>query len=185
MSRPVRNQRLFVAIYPPLEVLRSMVQALDEVRGLPPFEPTPPELVHLTVQFLGDVAAKELSRVDESIERSTAGIGAMELTPRCLVTLPHAEAARTIACTLDAPGTLLDLHRRLALRLATNRRQKQSGDDYSPHVTLGRFPSPTPMAPLEHAVAIAPFRIAKIHLMRTVLRPGGTRHELVRTFALE
>ncbi|MCB9877829.1 MAG: RNA 2',3'-cyclic phosphodiesterase [Planctomycetes bacterium] len=185
MSRPVRNQRLFVAVYPPLEVLRSMVQALDAVRGLPAFEPTPPELVHLTVLFLGDVAAKDLSHVCESIERSTAGIGAMILCPRILVTLPRADAARLIACAIDAPGTLVDLHRRLALRLATNRRQKQPDGDYSPHVTLGRFPSPTPVTPLERAVAIAPFRIDKIHLMRTVLRPGGTRHELVHTFALE
>lgn len=193
VSRPVQNQRLFVAAYPPIETVRLLLRAAAELTGLLPFDPTAPELVHLTVQFLGDVAPKDLVRVHESISRATAGIAPMELTPRRLVALPHHGAtngdraktdfARTLACDLDAPGTLVDLHRRLATRLATNKK-KGPDDGYAPHVTLGRWPSPVPHPQLDHPVTIAPFAVEKIHLMRTVLKPGGASHVRVDSFAL-
>jgi 2'-5' RNA ligase len=188
VSRPVQNQRLFVAVYPPVETVRLLLRAAAELTGLPPFEPTAPDLVHLTVQFLGDVAQKDLVRVHESITRATAGIPPMELTPRRLVALPQShqaagDRARTIACELDAPGTLVDLHRRLATRLAANKK-KGHDDGYAPHLTLGRWSTPVPHPHLDHPVTIAPFAVEKIHLMRTVLKPGGTSHVRVDSFVL-
>jgi hypothetical protein len=37
---------------------------------------------------------------------------------------------------------------------------------------------------LDHPVTIAPFAVEKIHLMRTVLKPGGTSHVRVDSFVL-
>jgi 2'-5' RNA ligase len=132
--------------------------------------------------------SKDLARVHESITRATAGIPPMELTPRRLVALPQShqaagDRARTIACELDAPGTLVDLHRRLATRLAANKK-KGHDDGYAPHLTLGRWSTPVPHPHLDHPVTIAPFAVEKIHLMRTVLKPGGTSHVRVDSFVL-
>ncbi len=80
MSRPTANQRLFIAIHPPIEIVRSMVAALEALR-LPAHRITREDHIHLTIHFIGDVAVKEIDRMRESVERSASGIGAFTLTP--------------------------------------------------------------------------------------------------------
>lgn len=133
---------------------------------------------------MGDVPSRELDAITESVERSAAGLSAFALTPRRLLTLPQHAHPRLIAAETDSPPTLLEIQRRLALRLASNVRPNP-GDRFLPHLTLGRFnPGPRPAA-IDHPIDLPPFEINEIILMRSTLSPAGAEHHEVRRVKLD
>lgn len=176
-------QRLFVGAYPPLDTARALLR-IAESRALPPRRATPPEQVHVTLHFLGDTAARELDAIGESIERSVAGIAPMRLRPRSLVVLPERGPARLVAATTDAPPSLLEIVRRLALRLARQPRPN-AANRFLPHLTLCRFQQPTPtLSRTPIPLNVDAFDLHEIVLMRSLLSPGGAKHVPVRRFPL-
>ena len=74
MTPSARNTfRLFVAIYPPLEIARALIEELRRL-DLPPHRVVPLEQIHVTLQFLGDTPAPQVEQTKESVDRSTAGV---------------------------------------------------------------------------------------------------------------
>ena len=179
---PQPDLRLFVAVYPPERVARALLAELDAL-SIPEHRITPVEQVHMTLQFIGDTRTKDLERVRESVERSVSGIHSFVLTPIRLLTLPERRPARLIAATTDAPAALLEIHRRLAHRLARETR-KNTSDRFLPHFTLCRFARGTTGARADREIACEPFRVASVSLVKSVLRPGGAAHAEVARFPL-
>ena len=177
--------RLFVAVYPPEESRRAMVEALAMISPPPDSKhrATPVKQVHMTVQFIGDTSERELDGVIESVQRSAAGVGAFMLTPRRLITLPERGPVRLIAMETDAPAGLLEVHRRLAMRLAKSVRAR-AGDRFMPHLTLCRFSGESRAERVDQAVSMAPFEIRSVVLVRSVLKPRGAEHVPVVEVAL-
>lgn len=174
--------RLFVGLYPPEDAARAMGGLLDGL-GLAEHRPTPPGQIHLTVQFIGDTPAGDLDRVTESVGRSASGLGAFELAPERLITLPRRGPPRLVALETDAPPALLELKRRLVKRLASSVR-KELADRFLPHFTLCRFARGTRAEPLERSVEVGAFAVGRVRLMRSVLRPEGAEHREVAAFGL-
>lgn len=175
--------RLFVAAYPPEAVVHGARLALDGL-DLPEARATPLEQVHLTLQFIGDIDPRDVDEVRESVARSAAGIGAFELKPVRLVTLPQRGPARLVAMETDAPAAVLELHRRLAMRLAKSTR-RDAADRFLPHLTLCRFRRATKQVFVDEPIEIGPFEIGEIKLMRSVLRPEGAEHREVAAYRLD
>ncbi len=142
------------------------------------------EQVHLTIQFIGDTPASDLDSVIESVERSCAGLSAFQLAPIRLVSLPERGPARLVAMETDAPASLREMHRRLVMRLARAVRSNLD-DRFLPHFTLCRFRRSARMERIEQPIELAPFPIARIHLMRSVLAHQGAIHHEVSSFQLE
>jgi len=176
--------RLFVAVYPPEHVadrLAEFIEGLD----LPKHRPVPRPQIHLTLQFIGDVPKSELDDVCESVERSASGLAAFDLTPRALITLPKRGRPRLIAAETDSPPALLEMQRRLAQRFARNARARP-GDRFTPHMTLCRFERAAPHVPrVSMEIAVDAFRVDRVQLMRSVLKPTGAEHAEIGAFSLE
>jgi 2'-5' RNA ligase len=174
--------RLFVAIYPPPSVAVALLHALDEV-GLDPavLRTTAPEQVHLTLQFIGDTDLRELPGVAESIRRSMSGVRPPRLEFKTLITLPKGRHPRLIAAELTQDPSLLELHRRLASRLA---RKPKAKDRFLPHMTLARLRAGG--QPLELPLAGIPAAsVAEVLLVQSVLHPRRAEHRALERFALE
>lgn len=185
-----KDLRLFVAIYPPEGGKPGHVGARDWLRAVrtldPPLaahRPTPPEQVHLTLQFIGDTSAADLVRAVESVERAASGIQAFQLKPVRFMTLPPRGRPRLVALETDAPAPLLELQRRLAHRFARNPRQKP-GDRFTPHLTLCRFTHDARPKDVDIPVDDPPFAVDRIVLVRSVLRSQGAEHRPVQEFPL-
>ena len=177
MARPSANLRLFVAIHPPADVTSAMLGALEHLK-LPPHRLTPREQVHLTLQFIGDTPTSELDATIESVRRAAAGLPSFELAPAQLITLPQRGPARLIAVETDAPAGIMELHRRLATRLAGNVRERDR-ERFRPHLTICRFRSPVRGVSVDRTLSAAPFRVERITLMRSTLSAeGATHHEV-------
>lgn len=174
--------RLFVAIYPPASDAEAMLRAMRRLHPAPHRE-TPVAQVHMTLQFVGEIDRGEQGAVIESVERSVAGLPAFALSPERLVTLPKRGRPRLIAAKTDAPGTLLEIQRRLATRLARNPRDR-AGDRFTPHFTLCRFTHAASPDPADAPIGLASFRVEQVYLMRSVLRPDGAEHAPVHRVPL-
>lgn len=175
--------RLFVAAYPPPALAQRAVDAACAL-GLAGLKPSPPSQVHLTLHFVGEVPAREEAAVRESVERAAAGIGALKLLPRRLVTLPERGPARLVAMTTDAPAALLELHRRLVARLA-RRPSRDAGRAFVPHLTLARFPGVgAPGIRVDHPLEWEEFLVERVQLMASVLRAQGAEHRQLHSVAL-
>lgn len=174
--------RLFVAIYPPLEIVQSLQAALATVPGVPG-TPIPADQVHLTLLFIGECDRRQLDAVTESVERSAAGVPAGSLTVTRVVGWPEGESPRMAAAVADASPEILEVQRRLAKRLARHPRAREA-ERFVPHLTLQRYPHgvtpPRVDLPLESLRA----EVAEIRLMRSTLAPGGARHSVLERFAL-
>ena len=176
------TQRLFVGVYPPPEVALALVAALAQI-DLPPHRVTSPEQVHLTLQFIGDTPASDLERTIETVRRATAGVGPFTLTPHQLIALPRRGPSRLLAAETDAPASLLELQRRLSSRLARSPRRRP-GDRFLPHLTLCRFRNPARIEARPSILAVEPFSVDRIVLMKSTLRPVGAVHEIVDSVEL-
>ena len=179
--RPV--MRLFVAVYPPVDAARGMLELLHGLE-LPEHRLVPPEQVHMTLHFVGDTDARQLDEVMESVERAAAGIEAFDLTPRELVCLPDRGDPRLMAVVTHAPAGLLEIQRRLAKKLAKPPRERQ---EFLPHLTVCRLRYGAKVWRVEGAgeVALPSFAVREVKLMESVLRPGGAEHREVGRVELE
>ena len=88
-----------------------------------------------------------------------------------------------IAMETDAPAGLLELHRRLAMRLARSPRAK-TGDRFLPHLTLCRFSGVGRPERVEARVEIPVFECRGVSVMRSVLRAEGAEHSVVEEVEL-
>ena len=175
-----RTLRLFVASYPPRDVVEGWLAAARKV--LPTdVRLNDAEQVHLTLVFLGEHDERELPEIRESIARSIAGFGPLNLRPVDLVMLPERGDPRLIAATTTLPRPLAEIQRRLAQRLALDRSRKSV---FLPHFTLARFPGRS-MERARRPLAGEGFEMAEIRLMRSRLLPGGAVHETDKAFPLQ
>lgn len=178
--------RLFVAIYPPPEVVGRLLASLDGL-GLAEHKVVAPVQVHMTLHFIGEVRANHLDEIAESVERSAAGIERFELSPLMLVTLPETGSPRLVAAMTDAPAGLVEIHRRLVHRLARHARVR-SKDRFTPHLTLCRFEHGARAQRVSRALEGPDplgFVVERVSLMRSVLRAAGAEHREVRGYELE
>jgi 2'-5' RNA ligase len=183
VAKPADSQRLFVAIHPPAEVVERLFEAVAAV-NLPPHRLTPPDQVHLTLLFIGDVPASELDATVESVRRAAAGLRRFTLTVSGLIALPARGTKRLVAAEADRPATLLELQRRLVTRLAGTPRSGREGDRFLPHFTLIRFRQPSRLEALDVELKPAAFVVERITLMRSMLRQEGALHEAAAAIEL-
>lgn len=177
-SRPSRNLRLFVAVYPPPEIAAALLVALENLGDLPAHRPVERDHIHMTLHFVGDTPASRVEAVAETVRRAAGGRQPFELTPQQLITLPRRPPARLVAAETDRPAGLMELQRRLVTRLARNPRQR-TGDRFRPHLTLCRFRSPARLRAIERPIAVPSFNVEAIALVHSTLRPEGARHRTV------
>ncbi len=177
MSSRQPLHRLFIALYPPEQAARGLLEQARRLAG-DAHRFTPIEQVHLTLLFIGPASASELRDTIESTERATKGVGPFRLHPLELVALPNRDA-RLLAALTDAPSGLMELHARLARRLARPSQIRSRGG-FSPHITLiRRSPGlPWPEAVLTAIEGLA-FEVDHISLMSSVLRAGGAEHRVM------
>lgn len=187
MTRPPRPTkrrsdavaRLFVAAYPSrgfLDAARTLVPTL----ALPDHRIVPRDQIHLTVQFIGQREDRELRSIVTSIERSASGLGPIDLIPLRLIGLPP-QKSRVAAIETEGAPALLELHRRLAHRLARPIR-RDAADRFIPHITLARLRTPETIDPV--GIDLPACTVREIALVRSVLKPDGAEHTVAATVPL-
>lgn len=139
--------RIFFGCFLTPTAARELMDRAPEVPGL---RPVPVENLHVTLHFLGSVAADRA----EDVRVLAAGLPAVSLCAavREITGFPKPGRARMLVARLTDPdGQLGHWHEALARGWPTGEKRR-----YDPHVTLGRsrYPVKLPMMPALNGVAL-------------------------------
>ena len=178
-----RVVRLFVALVPPADVALGMLQAVQAgLDGgsltLPAHRLILPTDLHMTLAFIGDTRAKGVRDVMESVDRACTGFGPLVLRPSTLVTIPTPQDGgppRLLAVLTDAPSALIEIQRRLALRLTTPKRSGRRGR-FLPHVTVLRYAHGQSSGDIELPALVPDWPVREVLLLQSTLNATGARY---------
>ncbi len=151
----------------------------------------PPENVHLTLKFLGEVAEGRIAELSMAVDEAAAGVGAFRLAVGGLGAFPSLSRPQVIWVGVQLHATLEALQRSLEDALA-ERGYPREERHFRPHLTIGRArkgAKPREFQGLEELVARTPyddaFEIRSVDVMRSRLMPSGALYDVVHSTSLE
>jgi 2'-5' RNA ligase len=145
---------------------------------------TAPENIHLTLHFLGDVPADEVSKISSLLRTAATTCPPFTLTLSGLGSFPNTRRPRIVWTGVSGQmETLLKLHREVGERLKTTGFTPEARP-YSPHLTIGRVKDGLPQRLLSQLGQVleqtqpqvgqlAALDVAEISLMQSDLKPAG------------
>ena len=182
--------RLFVAIeidQAARKVVRDIQQSLaPKCTGV---KWTPPEQVHLTVKFLGDVADGDVAGACEAVSRTTKASTPFELGVEGAGCFPPGGPARIVWIGAgDSSGRLKSLVERVESEMEVLGFLRENRP-FSAHLTIGRVKEDRSVGVVRAAVGAAKFKpfvqsVTSVTLMSSVLSPRGPTYTPVHRATL-
>jgi 2'-5' RNA ligase len=188
--------RAFIAIELPAlaqETIDKQTARLQQTLGRDLVRWTPTHNIHITLKFLGDVAAAHIGFLKQMLTRELANHAGFDLQIGGLGSFPNSKRPRVLWLGLQAPPALLSLQRAIetaAVRLGHEKEERA----FSPHLTIGRVkPNVAPMELQKiHSVLesvqlgnIATARVDSVHLFKSDLKPEGSVYTKLFTAKLQ
>jgi RNA 2',3'-cyclic 3'-phosphodiesterase len=172
--------RTFVCIEVP-PVVKAHIEALQHIlrRNDVPISWAKPANIHLTIKFLGDVAASRITDVRHAIERACQAVPAFEIIVEGTGCFPAAKNPRVLWVGLTPlPEELRRLHSNIEAELAREGFARDTRR-FAPHLTLARVRDPFKARPTVEALqatgfATETFRASEVIVMRSDLHPSGS-----------
>ena len=182
--------RLFAAVNLPAELRQALHAAAAPLRdaGLP-VKWVDADAVHLTLKFLGDVAADRLAELSGALDRTCGGMRGFEVAVGGFGAFPSAAHARVIwlGCESAPP---LELLQHAVEREYAALGFPIEGKPFRPHLTLGRA-RPRGKAGMRGLDALleattfeAAWAVGAVDLMESTLTPAGARYAVCHHVAL-
>lgn len=182
--------RAFISIGVPEEVLRELSRwqrRLEEAMPPEAVRWSPPEQVHLTLRFLGNIPSQVLAELEAGLRAVCQGFGPLQLRAEGLGGFPSLRQPRVIWVGLQG-----DLEPLEQLKTQIEQATGQWGEPvetrkFHPHLTLGRVrevaaPRARQVGEALQATAVGAlgeWRTEQVLLMRSQLSPRGATHTLV------
>ncbi len=168
--------RLFYAVFVPRSVAQRLAEAQAGLKGK--WKPTPPEQMHLTLLFLGEVPEDRLDEL-KGIGRDVAGgVPAFVARVRGTGYFPPVGSPRVWYARVEGEG-----FETLADRLREVLPEFDDGKRFAPHVTLARKKGPAPRVP--PVVFDLSFPVEAMALVRSELTRRGPIYRVLETFPLK
>jgi len=178
------NKRLFVAIDPPPEVREQLTTLCC---GLPDARWTPPEQLHLTLCFIGEVNGAAFLDIKEALAEIKSAPFALRL--RGVGFFPPRGQPRVVWAGVETSEPLAVLQRKITTRLFSLGLEPENRK-FAPHLTLARLHQ-TPAAKVgryleTHGLfASAEFVVSQFLLYASVLGRKGASHAIEQGYGLE
>jgi len=181
--------RAFIGIEATDEVRAALARAQQKLAACgAKVKWVPPENVHLTLKFLGDIDEEMVEKVKAAMAEA-AGDGPITLEVCGLGCFPPRGKPRTLwAGVSEGAEPVAKLFKRLDRALRPLRFKKESR--FVAHLTIGRVKSPVGaenLAPVMEQHAATPFGTvdaAEMVLFRSTLTPSGAIYDVVARQAL-
>jgi 2'-5' RNA ligase len=176
--------RAFVAVFPPPEVRRALIQAAQRLRVIGEVRWSRPERAHLTLKFLGDVAEDDVGRVVKALEPVCRRHRPFEARSSSFGAFPSAGRARIVWAGIGEGSEPL---RALAEDVETSLAPlgfEREARAYMPHLTLGRARGrPVSLEVVEMPPAVPGFIVRDVKLVESVLG-GWSTYSTLATYPL-
>jgi 2'-5' RNA ligase len=151
-----------------------------------------PQGWHVTLKFLGEVAAQKIAAVGEALAAALRGVGRFDLALRGLLGFPRENRARVLAVGVEDRGQCADAARRVEAAVAPLgfASEPESTKEFIAHVTVARLRT---VAASRFAVtAVRPYRetpfgtvgVDRVGLYESTIDRSGAEYRLVEDFPL-
>jgi 2'-5' RNA ligase len=145
---------------------------------------TAPENIHLTLHFLGDVAAGDVRKIGQTLSAAAAVYPPFSLSLGGLGCFPTMRRPRIVWLGVGGDVSILqELQQRLGQKLGEAINFRPDARPYSPHLTLGRVKDGLPQQELaqlgqaleqmEVTERLATLPVTEISLIKSELKSGG------------
>lgn len=173
------TKRTFVAVSLPDNVKAALASLRDTLRPVcRDARWVNPDSIHLTLKFLGDTPEAAIPEIAAALNGITAALAPFDVSLAGVGAFPHAKKARVFWVGVDA-GTneLKAISREVDSALAPLGFPPESRP-FSPHLTLARFKTPSPVPPEALAAKPPPVSFTATHvtLYESILRPEGAKY---------
>jgi 2'-5' RNA ligase len=177
--------RAFVAVFPPPEVRRALVDAAHELPVVGEVRWVRPENVHLTLKFLGDVSGDHLGRVAEALEPVRLRHEPFEAEPSGFGAFPSIRRARILWAGIgEGSGRLGALAQDVEASLEPLGFEREDRA-YVPHLTLGRARGrPVALEAVETLSPVPGFPVRDVELVESVPGVAGPTYSTLATYLL-
>lgn len=176
--------RTFVAVFPPPEVQEALVEAALALTSGGSFRPTPPERVHLTLKFLGDVRREDLDAAVEALTALTDFHGRFSVETENFGVFPSTRRARVLWAGVGEGAQTLEALARDTETLLEGIGFRGEGGPYVPHLTLGRARRAVAFDPGGARTPDLRFTVKEVRLVESRPDGGGVTYATVATFPL-
>jgi 2'-5' RNA ligase len=184
--------RLFVALEIPEAVRRELARRVAGLRErLPRARWVDPEMVHLTLLFLGETPADRVPALSAKLREAFAKHPPMTLRLSGGGTFPPKRPARVAWVGMEAPDELAAVQADAVAAAVGSVGFEPETRPFKSHVTLARCEPNWPRDAAEKFAAAfpgdvgPPFRVDRGVLMESKLSPRGARYTVVEAFPLE
>ena len=177
--------RAFIAIEIPRhlqDAIEKQTARLHQTLGNEIVRWVPTQNMHLTLKFLGDVAASHVDFLKQLLAREADSHSQFDIQISGLGSYPTSRRPRVLWAGLQAPAGLLSLQK--SVEAGTTRLgYEQEEHPFSPHLTLGRVRQTTSPAEMQKVRAaldtiqlgnIGTARVDSIHLFKSDRQPSGS-----------
>lgn len=177
------NKRLFIAIDPP-QAIRDQLTSL--CCGLPDARWVPPEQLHLTLCFIGEVSGTAFLDIREALAEIAAAPFALRV--QGVGFFPPRGQPRVVWAGVERSESLLVLQRKVTTRLF-HLGVEPENRKFSPHITLARLQqtSATKVGKyleLHGLVSSEPFVVDHFLLYSSILGRKGASHIIEQEYSL-
>lgn len=184
--------RTFVALVPSEAEQRRLADAAAGLRDAGfPIRWVPPENVHLTLKFLGEVAEERVREVCAAVDGAAAGVGPFEMTVSRFGAFPSLRRPQVVWVGVELEATLQSLQESLEEALAALGFPREERA-FRPHLTLGRARKRVSSNEfrglddlVKHLEYRDAFQIRSLDVMRSRLMPTGAIYDVVHSAEFE
>ena len=176
--------RVFISIeIPDKSSLDEPLAYLRSVRGV---RTSPPEQIHITLRFIGDVDESKVDVIEDCVRRAVDGHGPFGITVSDAGAFPKRERPSVVWIGASPQQEMSDI----AGAIGRNLRAAGIDFDSKPfksHITVGRCRDPVDLSGFFDAFSdreFARFQCSEILVMRSVLGPKGAKHTVLRRIGL-
>ena len=181
--------RTFIAIELGDHVLQALASYSRQLQARLPrgFRWVKPELMHLTMNFLGDVPLGQIDQISQKLEEKSKQIQPFQLQIDGTGAFPSWRKPRTIWIGIQHSQELLDLHIQLESVLAESGILAE-GRPFSAHLTLCRvsdYADPAAVRQLENQLGSTPLTanlvwdVNDVVFFKSKLQPGGPVYSIL------
>ncbi len=145
-----------------------------------------PELMHLTLAFLGEVSTDFLESAKAQLAEAAARHKAFTMQLKTLGAFPSPSRARVAWIGTDQGKDEVCALQRDVVKALSSVGHEPERRPFSPHLTIGRLRIPDDISKaLAAQFESEPFRIDHLVLFRSVLGPGGPTYHRLAEFPLQ
>lgn len=176
--------RIFIAALIPEEIKLKMKRYVDEIKpfwGGVKWEGY--EKLHVTLKFLGEVEESEVNKIEKVVEKIVKSDSPFNMEVARFGGFPNLRNPRVLFIGLSQNEGLAKLQGEIEEELGALGFKKENRP-FLPHITIGRIKGKSKLTGSLPVPERLPFFVSEIAVMRSVLRPEGSKYTPVSVFRL-